>query len=89
MFGTPGVDIFSSWISIILLFALFIIGIVIWKFISSVVENHFNNNPNSKSKWNKFIDKLYELPRPIKMVFRVISTVVYIVLCIVVIAYAS
>jgi uncharacterized membrane protein len=89
MFGTPGADILTSWFSVFILIALFIVGIVLWKWISDIIETHFRNNPKSKNKVNKTIDNFYSMPKTLKVIFKVLGTIIYLGICLFVIAYSN
>jgi hypothetical protein len=93
MFNVPGEDIFASWISFILLMVLVIIGIFVFKFISGCLNAYFRNNKKSKEKLDNSIDKtidyIYGLPKPLRKGFKIAGTVVYIIICLIVIGYAN
>jgi hypothetical protein len=87
--GIPGEDLFSSWVSLIFLIGLVVVGLFVYKVIADVIETHFRNNKKSRDNVNNMIDKAYRLPKPIKVTFKVLGTAVYLVICLVLIAYAG
>jgi hypothetical protein len=89
MFGTPGEDLFSSWVSLVFLIGLAVVGLFVFKVISDVVETHLRNNKGTRDNVNNIIDKTYGLPKPLKLVFKVLGTVVYLAVCLIIIAYAG
>lgn len=82
-------DFFSTWANFIFLAALFIIGIILYKWIADIVSVYFKNHQEHKNKVEVFLDKVYGLPKTVKSICKVLGTVVYLGVCILVIAFAS
>lgn len=70
----PGTDFVGTWIGFIFVVGLFVIGIFLFKIISSYVH---------------FPKKSYNVPLPLQWILKVLGTIVYLAVCVIVIAYAS
>lgn len=85
----PEDNIFSLWFSFIVLVAFVVIGIFVFKWLSDIMVTHLKYNHKSRKKVNRVIDWVYNLPYPIKTTGKVLGTIIYIGVCVIVIAYAS
>jgi lysylphosphatidylglycerol synthetase-like protein (DUF2156 family) len=81
----PGESLFSSWGNFIFLIALFILGIVLYRIIASIIYNHKKANQNLSKK----IEQTTNIPHSLKVILKIVGTVIYIGVCVLIIALSS
>jgi ABC-type tungstate transport system substrate-binding protein len=82
MFGTPGEDLFISWFNFALIIGIVLIGFFLLKIAYSFISFYISNR--MKNKLSSTLDKLNN-----NRLFKVVWTIVYIIVCLIIIGYSS